>query len=312
MSTYNKFRKILTAQERKQLPVILFLIFVGMGLETIGIGLVIPVLAIMTQPDLLVNFPSLQPLVSILGEPTQTKLIIGGMLTLLGLYIFKTLFLIFMLWKQNKFIYGLQAALSCRLFSGYLHQPWSFHLQRNSAQLILNVTNEVAVFTNTALQAAMTLLTEGLVLLGIVALLLVVQPFGALIVMSGLGLAAWIFQRSVRSYLLLLGTTRQHHEGMRIQHLQQGLGGAKDVKLLGREIDFLTKYSLHSDVSSQVSRKQKTLLDLPRLWLELLAVGGLVTLVLILLVQGTALDALLPILGLFAAAAFRILPPIES
>lgn len=308
MSLYKKFSQILISQERKQLPVLLLLMLVGMAFETLGIGLIIPVLALMTQADLLESHPGLQPWLHALGEPTQVQLVAGGMIALLGLYCFKTGFLVFMLWRQNKFTFSLQAALSSRLFSGYLRQPWSFHLQRNSAQLILNVTNEVNVFINTALQSAMTLLTEGCVLAGIVILLLIVEPVGALVVISALGLAAWIFQRSVRGYLLSLGQARQHHEGMRIQHLQQGLGGAKDVKLLGRELDFLAEYNRHSEGSAHVSRRQKTLTDLPRLWIELLAVGGLATLVFVMLVQGTALDALLPILGLFAAAAFRIAP----
>jgi len=308
MSTYKKLLQILNANERKQLPGLLTLIFIGMALETVGVGLVIPVLALMTQANLFERYPTLQPLVNLLGNPSQVQLVVDGMLVLLGLYVFKTVFLIFMLWKQNKFIFELQATLSRRLFSGYLHQPWSFHLQRNSAQLILNITNETSVFTNTALQAGMTLLTEGFVLIGIVALLLFVEPIGALIVVSSLGLAAWLFQRAVRNYLLSLGEGRQFHEGMRIQHLQQGLGGAKDVKILGRELDFLTRYNLHNEGSALVSRRQKTVNELPRLWLELLAVGGLAILVLVLLAQGIALNALLPVMGLFAAAAFRIIP----
>ncbi len=308
MHLYNKFIGILTAQERRQLPWLLILIFIGMIFETLGIGLVIPVLALMTQPDFLARYPLLQPLLQSLGEPTQAQLVIGGMLVLVGLYVLKTCFLVFMLWKQNKFTFDLQAALSSRLFSGYLHQPWSFHLQRNSAQLILNATTEVNLFTNIALQSAITLVTEGLVLLGIVSLLLVVEPIGACIVVSTLGLASWVFQKSVKNYSFMLGKGRQYHEGMRIQHIQQGLGGAKDVKLFGREFDFLTQYNMHSEGSAHASRRQKTLFDLPRLWLELLGVAGLVMLVLVMLAQGAALDSLLPVLGLFAVAAFRIIP----
>lgn len=308
MSNYRKFRQILTSEERKQLPVLLFLMFIGMAFETLSIGLIIPMLSLMTQGNLLETYPTLKLILHFFGETTQIQLVIGGILILLGLYVFKTVFLIFMLWRQNKYIYSLQAALSSRLFSCYLDQPWTFHLQRNSAQLILNVFNEVTLFTSTGLQGAMTLLTEGCVLLGIVVLLFVVEPMGAVIVLSVLALAAWVFQRRVSRYLLPLGRARQYHEGKRIQHLQQGLGGAKDAKVLGRELDFLAQYNIHNEGYSQVSRKQKTLYELPRLWLELLGVGGLVTLVFVLLWQGIAINGLLPILGLFTAAAFRVIP----
>ena len=104
---------------------------------------------------------------------------------------------------------------------------------------------------------------------------------------------------------------RQHHEGLRIQHLQQGLGGAKDVKLLGREADFLARYREHSVASARVGRNQITMVQLPRLWLELLAMVGLAMLILVMLAQGREMTRIVPALGLFAAAAFRLLPSVS-
>ena len=95
---------------------------------------------------------------------------------------------------------------------------------------------------------------------------------------------------------------------MRIQHLQQGLGGAKDAKLLGREADFLNQYHVHNAGSEKVSRREFTLGALPRLWLEMLAICALAVLVIGMIGQGKPQDALLPALGLFAAAAFRLMP----
>ena len=308
MSTYKMLFKLLTPKERKQIPIILLVIFIGMLFETVGIGLVIPAIALMTQTNLPDMHPAFRSIFIALGSPTQVELVRDGMLTLFGFYVVKTLFLICMSWKQNKFIFSVQASLSSRLFTGYLKQPWSFHLQHNSAQLIRNVTNEVNMFASTALQSGMGLITEGFVLMGIVVFLVIIEPVGTLVVMSILFLAAWSFQKSTQFYLLSLGKARQHHEGMRIQHLQQGLGGVKDVKIFGRELDFLAQYSTHNKGSAHASRMQRTLLDLPRLWIELLAVGGLVALVLVLLAQRVMPNALLPVLGLFAAAAFRIAP----
>jgi ATP-binding cassette, subfamily B, bacterial PglK len=169
-------------------------------------------------------------------------------------------------------------------------------------------STEVSQFTNNGLLPGILLLTECLIVTGIGVLLLVVEPVGALAVILTLGVAAWLFQRATRNHILRWGKTRQHHDGLRLQHLQQGLGGAKDVKLLGREGDFLAQYSIHNLGVARVARRQNTLKQLPRLWLELLAVVGLAGLVLVMLAQGKPLDGLLPTLGLFAAAAFRLMP----
>ncbi len=286
------------------------MMLVGMLLETAGIGLVIPAMALMSQGDLGARYPAIVPILDALGNPGHKTLLIGGMLTLVAVYAVKALFLGFLAWYQSRFTYDMQASLSFRLFAGYLRQPYSFHLQRNSAQLIRNALNSVNGVTN-VVQQGLILVSEGMVLVGFAALLLWVEPRGALVVGGTLGLAAWSFQRITRQRISRWGKASQHHEGLRIQHLQQGLGGAKDVKLLGRELDFLNQYQTHKVSSARISEHRATLQALPRLWLELLAVTGLAALVLIMVEQGKPLDALLPTIGLFAAAAFRLMPSIN-
>lgn len=283
---------------------------IGMLLETLGVGLVVPALALMTQNDLATKYPILKPWLASLGNPSRDHLVVGGMLVLVSAYAVKTLFLAFLAWRQAHFVFGLQANFSQRLFAGYLYQPYTFHLQRNSAQLIRNTINQVGEIT-TVIQQSLMLVTEMLVLLGISALLLKVEPLGALLVVSILGLSGWGINRVTHGHILRWGVAFQRHEGMRIQHLQQGLGGAKDIKLLGRESDFLAQYQLHNAGSSRLSRNQTVLGALPRLWLELLAVTGLAVLVLVMIWQGKPMESLLPTLGLFAAAAFRIMPSVN-
>lgn len=310
MHLLQKLWHLLNSDQRRAAIALLGLMLIGMVLETLGIGLVIPALALMTQSDLAIKYPILEPWLKNLGNPSHEHLVMGGMLALVGVYAIKALFLAFLAWRQAHFVFGLQANFSQRLFAGYLCQPYTFHLQRNSAQLIRNTINQVGEIT-TVIQQSQMLATEILVLLGISALLLTVEPLGALLVVSILGFAGWGFNRLTRGHILRWGIARQHHEGLRIQHLQQGLGGAKDIKLLGRENDFLAQYQLHNVGSSRIGQHQTTLGALPRLWLELLAVTGLAVLIWVMIWQGKPMDTLLPTLGLFAAAAFRIMPSVN-
>lgn len=238
MSTFLKVRVLLTSSQRRSAVALMALLVVGMVLETLGVGLVIPTLALMTNRDFVDQYPQIQPLIRSLGYPSSIQLIQMAMLGLVGIYLIKNLFLAFLASRQTKFAYGVQAQMSQRLFTAYLRQPYTFHLQRNSAHLIRNVTSEVAMFTE-AIMSAMLIATELLVLIGIATLLLMVEPLGTMIVVLVLGGAAWGFYRFTRGRIARWGAARLHHDGMRMQHLQQGLGGAKDVKLLGREGDFL-------------------------------------------------------------------------
>jgi ABC-type multidrug transport system fused ATPase/permease subunit len=310
MSTFQKFWQLLTRSQRRSAMALLGLMLVGMVLETFGIALVMPALGLMTTDDLAASYPSLEPWLAAVGHPTQRQLVVAGMLAFVGVIGMKVLVLAFLAWRQAKFSFGLQADISERLFAGYLRQGWAFHLQRNSAQLIRNALREVNLLTDASL-SMITMLTECLVAVGISMLLLFIEPVGAVLVVTTLGLAAWGFQRFTRALLLRWGQARQHHEGMRIQHLQQGLGGAKDVKLLGREADFIAQYRLHNDGTARIFSHVTTVQQLPRLWLELLAAVGLASLVLVMVAQGKPLGSLLPALGVFAIAAFRLMPSIS-
>jgi ABC-type multidrug transport system fused ATPase/permease subunit len=210
-----------------------------------------------------------------------------------------------------QFVYGAPASVSYRLFSTYLRQSYEFHLNRNSAQLIGNALNEIHVFSHVLLTSALTLLTEAFVLVGIAAVLVAVEPLGAIIIVATVSVLALGFHLATRGALLRWGRARQLHEGRRIQHLQQGLGGVKDVLLLGREREFLEQYQVDNVGSAVVRQKQQTLFQMPRLGLELLAVIGLTVLVFIMLGRGAAVDAILPTMGLFAAAGFRIMPSVN-
>jgi ABC-type multidrug transport system fused ATPase/permease subunit len=300
---------ILLPAQRTAALLLLALMLVGMVLETLGIGLIIPALTLMTQGDAMSQDSAVTLILAKwLDSNTQVQLVISGMLLLFVVYFIKAFFLAVLAWRQSTFVYGLEASLSQRLFASYLRQPYTFHLQRNSAQLIQYCVNEVSQFSRGAVRSAMTLIAELLVMIGIGTLLFMVEPMGAVLVTLTLGLTGSIFHKFSKDRLVLWGRARQYHEGQRIQHLQQGIGGAKDVKLLGRESDFLASYAFHNEETAKVYVRQTTLDALPRLWLELLAVIGLVVLVISMLAQGKSVESLVPTLGLFAAAAFRLMP----
>lgn len=306
MSTARRLWHILAPASRRAALALSVLMLFGMLLETLGVGAIVPAISLLTSSTPTARFPSwLAPI----GAWSPGERIVWAMFVLLGIYVVKAGFLAMLAWRQAKFAFAVQSDVSKRLFSGYLNQPWTFHLQRNSAQLLRNTTTEVSNLSN-VIQSCLTIATEGSVLVGLTALLLVVEPVGSSVVIGALGVAAWLFHASTRSWLLAWGEARHRHDGYRLQHLQQGLGGVKDAKLLGREENFLAQFDRHNQEVARMGRRQFTLQQMPRLWLELLAVLGLAALVTVMVGRGRPADALLPTLALFAAAAFRLMPSV--
>lgn len=310
LDVFRKLKAILDPAQLRDIAALLGLMLIGMILETLGVGLVVPVLAVITDINAALKYPAIHYLLDNLGNPPPIYLIGGGMLMLVLVYAVKVGFLAFLAWKQAQFVFGLDASLSRNLFCGYLHQPYTFHMQRNSAQLIRNVTGEVGQFT-TGVSAAILLVTEALVLIGVAALLLWAEPIGASVVVVTLGLSGAAFYRMTRVRVLRWGEARQYHEYQRLQRLQQGLGGVKDVKVFGREAEFVAEYAHHMTTSSRIGRHLNVLQAMPRLWLELMAVAGLAALVISMLMQNKPMESLVPTLGLFAAAAFRLMPSVS-
>ncbi len=235
-------------------------------------------------------------------------MVVLGMLVLAVVYLVKGAFLTYLAWQQTQFIYGVQAELSRRAFSSYLRQPYSFHLRRNSAELIQSVIGEINLFTFNVVAPGINLVAELLVFGGLAALLFIVEPKGALALIAILASIGWSFYRITRVRVERWGRERQYHDSWRIQHVQQGLGGIKDIKLLGREENFLRQYDIHNQLSSRAGRLQATIQQLPRLWMESLAVVSLAILVATVVGQGRGVGDLLATLGVFLAAAFRLMP----
>ncbi len=307
MTPFRKVFSLLNRLERRNAVILVLMMLLGMMLETLGVGIVIPALAVMLQSDIGAKYPSVQPLLAFFGNPTSAQLLVAVMMALVAIYAVKNTYVFFLAWRQMRFAFELQADLAKRLFNIYLRQPYTFHLQKNSAQLINNVTSEVNVFT-LVVNSSLTFATETLVLLAISALLLTVEPIGAIIVVAVLGIAGGIFHYATRSRLTRWGEARQYHSVLLVQHLQQGLGGVKDVKLMGREVEFVRQYAVHNQANARIAGLQTLMQQLPRLWLELLAIAGLAILVQTMLIQGRDLTTIVSTVGLFAAAAFRLMP----
>jgi ABC-type multidrug transport system fused ATPase/permease subunit len=309
LSPLTKLWRILDPRRRRAAIVLGAMILVGTLFETLSIGLVIPALGLMSRQDFLTT-PGFAKYLAILGSPSREELVAYGMAALFGVYALKASFLGLVAWRQSKFVFDLEVACAARLFKGYLNQSYVFHLQHNSAHLLRNATTLVAELSQT-IQQTLLLVTEVCVMAGITLLLLVTEPVGAILVVSLLGGAGWAVNQLVRKRMLVWGRAREFHENQKMQHLQQGLGGIRDVKLSGRETFFQDRFVEHAIGSGRVSQRRVAMKSIPRLWLELLAVGGLAGLVLVMLGRGKAVETLLPTLGLFAAAAFRLMPSVN-
>jgi len=309
-SSTKKIWKLFNAQEKNNFLLLLGMMFFGTILETLSIGAVLPAIAFFADPNVAHKYPQLKPIFSFFNLSDPHEIVVWGAIILALIFIVKAIYLGLLLWYQVKFAFQLQASLSKRLFTIYLTQPYSFYLKKNSAELINNVTSEISLFTFQGILPMMTLILEIFVLVGVGILLLKIEPLGATIVVFISGLIATTFYYATRKKVTHWGLIRQENDAYRLQHLQQGLSAVKEVKLYKRQATFIDKFARYSEITSRIGHLHNVMQQYPRQWLELLAVLSVILLIIIMMGQGKDAVAIIPVIGLFAMAAFRLMPSI--
>ena len=292
---------------KKRVAFLILLLFIGMIFEMISIGIILPTLGILLSPDIKLDFPSVYLFFKKNGFESQREIIFFGMYSIIGIYFFKTIFMYYLTWVQANFSAELSAKTSSKLYSGYLNQTYSFHLLRNSSELIRNIIGEVHEFSE-MLKSLFVLIIEITALFGIAIILLFKEPLGTTLIFIVLGLSTFLLQKFSKNKLLKWGEERQYHDGLMKKKINHGLLGIKDIKLKGVESIFLKEFDFHNFLRVGVTSKQYALTFFPRLYLEFIAVLGLVGFIIFQLYLNTPVNSLLPIIALFMAGAFRMIP----
>jgi len=299
-------RRVLTRREKLQVGVLGALVLVSVALEMLGLGLFIPTLALLTSDDALVDIRARWgPAESM----TDLTVVLVGLGLLVVVFLLKTVSTLAIAWYQRTTMARMSVRLTGDLFERYMRQPWSFHKRSNSAVLIRNVQNASLVVSD-GIGAIMSLVTDGLVAVGILAVLMMVEPVGTSVVVVLFGALAYAIQRTTRGRIGRLGVERNRHHAQMLRRQQQGLSAVKEVIVSGRRNAFLGDHRGHVEGMYMANRTYGFLQQLPRAWMEVVTVVGLAALIVVVVAQGRDPGEALPILGLFGVAAFRIQPSI--
>lgn len=310
MNNYKKLRKLIPSSQHKKLALLVFLLFVGMAFEVLGIGVLLPILTAILNPEILLTSDISKSILDFLKITDKEQIIKIALASLLIIYFFKSAFLIFLSHFQNRFISNLSAFLSNKLFTNYLNQGYKFHVDRNSSDLIKNFQVEITYFSN-FLVSTISLLTEATLAFSVIITLFFIEPLGTLVVMLFFGLSSLLFYQFTKKRTTQWGKIREEIDRKISKTVLETLTGIKEVILLGKQYFFQEKLEQNNSIKASMSTKALTLRQIPRYYLELLSVFSLIFFIFIMLAQNKNIDNVIVTLGVFVAATFRILPSIN-
>lgn len=276
-----------------------------------SLGILFPVFELLLDNEIFLKYPILNKLYVFFGNPSQSEIVIFTMLFLLIVFLLKNIFLLFLTWKQSRFAIELSEELNNKLFKGYLNQPYSFHINRNSGELISNIQNEIQQFSS-LIQSLIFMSLEIAVLIGVIITLFLIEPLGALFISIIMAFSAFVLHFLTKKKIINWGKKRQSADLNINKNLIQSLSGIKDLILNSAEFFFHSKYKNELRSRSKVYIKQLTLMQFPKLYIEFLAIFCMTTLIILMVLLNRPIESFLPTVGIFLAAAFRALPSVNK
>jgi len=305
-----KVFKILSKKQRKRFYLILFCLFVGMILEAFGIGIILPVLNIIVSPESLKQYVWLNDFFNSISLINNQQIIIFALILLIGVYFFKSLYLVLLSYYQNRYISFISSQISNRLFKNYLNQDFMFHNERNSSELIKMFQVEINMVTSLLLSGVI-LITEIAIVIAIISTLFFVEPSGTIFIIIFFLVFGSVFYYFSRNKSSAWGIIRQQEDSKISKLIMEGLNGINEVFLLGKEHFFHSRLVRYNKTKAIINSNQITLGQIPRYYLEFISIVSLVGFILIMIINDKDLNDIISIGGVFIAATFRVLPSIN-
>jgi len=306
LTDFKRIKPLLAAKDKRNLGILLVLMFFGAILEAVGLGAIPAVIAIMQDPQLLNRNELTQAYFPQMPEQATVELMVWLSLAFLGLLLFKGTFLTAVYYLQSRLLTGIQLRLSGRIFQAYQHAPYLWHLSHNTAQLQRNVLQTPNQIVTGWLFPLLDICLSAFMMLFIVGVMVLSTPLPSLwgILITGVGFL--IVSRGFRNTLNEVGRTLYREGALGIQAIQQGLGAIVDVRTTRTENFFANVFAASRNRQRPFIIKRTTIQKSTPLCIEFLALAGLFVVVGIMIGTGTSLEDSIPVLALLGAATLRM------
>ena len=307
MRKYLKTYFSVLGKRKTMLPALVMLFLFSSMLDLIGIGLIGPYITLIQAPDANPDNPVISALGHVIGTPNSTSIQLVGLAIFL-IFVVKGIFAVSVHAVIVRFAYGHQRALRTRLMSAFQAMPYAFHLRTSSANLINAINNHTTVYTISTLVASLKLLAELIVCSVIGALLFATDALAAIGIASILTFVLMFLYYLTKGIISDLGRRAADSMGELLKSVSEGLGGLKEIKVLGREAFFLDRVDLASRRYADAGTKYYSLQIVPRYLIEIVVVGFFVAFSSFMMTQNGGATETFSTLGIFAVAALRIIP----
>lgn len=302
-----KLNYILDRKQKIGLIFVGIVIFIGGLLETLGVSAIFPVVTAIIDPENLIKHESVQVIMDFLGITTSRQLIVVLLSSLIAIYIFKNIFILFSVKQQTKYIANNRNRMISRVLREFLNRPYEFYLDADIPTVFRITDSDIP----TVFQLLMVLIqfVSEFVVAALLCIVLVMTEWKMTVSMIVIfGVVTLFVSRILKPRLNRLGRENQDIQSRIAKWRIQAIYGIKDVKVLHREEFFASNYENTGITGAKLSQKYSVLNNVPRLLIETVFMTFLLGYILIYILRGNEVTRLIPQLSVFGVAAIRLLP----
>ena len=304
---------LLTDKQLKQFYLLQVLVVIMAFTELLGIASIAPFMALVGDISILETNGVFAQLYQLSGLNNPMDFLFYSGVIVLVMLTFSTVISMFTTWRLSIFGARIGTEIADRLYSYYMQQSWQFHASGSSAQLTKQVSTEAARISSQIVQPLMIMNSKLVLALFISISIVIYDPVIAILGLFIFSLAYFVLYRLVRQKLESNGQQLSEVSTQRFRLMNEGFGGIKDVLLLNRSHDFITRFHDSGKVFARAQGTNIAISQVPRYFIELIAFGAMISLVLVLIkVHSGNLGEVLPILAVYALAAFKLLPALQQ
>lgn len=308
ISALKKIGAIFTPAERRKSILMLVLVVLVAIAETLGALSIMPFLSVIGRPEIVHENPWLHRLYSGFEFRDVRSFIVALGIASIAMVVASSAFKVITQHSINRFVHLLRHSISSRLLSRYLHQPYAFFLSRNTSELTKSILSETDQLLLNLVQPLSQLIAQGALILAMVLLVFFYDPLMALGILFAVSLLYGTIYTLVRKRLARIGAERLLANRNRYQACNEALGGIKDVKITRTASAYSDRFNVFSRSYSRHLATSDTLSQSPLYLVEAVGYSGLILIALLLMLRTDDIGHVLPALGLYGFAAYRMLP----
>jgi len=315
MPTHKKLLYLLTSYEKRRATLLLCMMLIVALLEMTGVVSIMPFMAVLTNPELIQTNSVLNTLFSLtkkIGVETNNQFLFVLGISVFLLLVISIAFKALTNYALVRFTHMRQYSLGKRVMEGYLHQPFSWFLNRHTADIGKNILYEVEVIVYQVLNPSLVFIQQILITLAILTILILVNLKIALIVGFTMCFTYGIIYLFTRNLVVKIGEKRSKASELLFVNITEAFGAIKEIKVGGSEKNFVNRFS---EPAKDLARSQALIgliSTLPRFALEVIAFGGIILAILYLLAQSGNFNEIIPIIALYVFAGYRLLPAFQG